>query len=261
MENTQTSELVTIRDNEKAVTTSRIIANVFGRNHRDVLRDIKNLECSDEFRERNFAPSSYTSIQGKELPMFILDRDGFIRLVMGFTGEKAAEYKEEFIRQFSRMEKMLTSDEFILLRASQIQSRMIDTLRLSLSRKDEVIALQKTELKLTAPIVQYCQEVLQAEGDMTTTIIAKELGTNAQVLNKILYAVGLQFRQGSTWVLYAKHDNKGYTKTRTTVFIGHDGKDRTSHLTTWTEKGRKVVHELYKVYQTNQTKALQPQAN
>ena len=255
------SELVTIKDNEKAVTTSRIIANVFGKNHKNVLQSIEKMECSEEFRRLHFQPSFYTSIQGKELPMFIITRDGFMRLVMGFTGEKAAEAKEELLRQFNAMEALLLSDDYIIYRASKIQDKKIKMLEGALAQKDEVIALQKTELKQAAPLVQYCQEVLQAEGDMTTTIIAKELGTNAQVLNKILYAVGLQFRQGSTWVLYAKHDGKGYTKTRTTIFTGHDGKDRTSHLTTWTEKGRQLIHNLYKAYQDSQTKALQPQAN
>lgn len=91
----------------KDITTSLIIAEVFEKRHSDILRDIENLSCSQEFRERNFALSSYISSQGKELPMYEINKDGFSFLVMGYTGASAGEFKEKFIKLGSRKPRSL----------------------------------------------------------------------------------------------------------------------------------------------------------
>lgn len=90
-------------------TTSLNIAAVFMRPHKDVLNSIKQMSCSAEFRERNFSPSYYFSEQNKEMPMFEMTRDGFFFLVMGFTGAKAAAFKEAYIKAFNRMESELAA--------------------------------------------------------------------------------------------------------------------------------------------------------
>lgn len=89
-------------------TTSLLVAGKFGKRHGDVLRAIENLECSEKFRQRNFASSSYISEQNKHQPMFTITRDGFTFLAMGFTGRKAAAWKEEYIAAFNEMERELT---------------------------------------------------------------------------------------------------------------------------------------------------------
>jgi Rha family phage regulatory protein len=68
----------------KQWTTSLNIAEVFGKEHKNVIRDIENLECSQAFRKLNFEPSNYVTSQGKEMPMYDITRDGFSFLVMGF---------------------------------------------------------------------------------------------------------------------------------------------------------------------------------
>lgn len=93
--------------NGKPVTDSLVVAKVFGKNHKDVLRDIRMLECSEEFRERNFALSSYKSVQNKELSKFIITKDGFTILAMGYTGKQAMQFKERYIQEFNRMSEML----------------------------------------------------------------------------------------------------------------------------------------------------------
>lgn len=85
------------------LTTSKVVADVFGKIHRDVVRSIKNLDCSDEFRARNFAQSTYVSPQNKELGCFTMTKNGFSFLCMGFTGEKAAQWKEMYIEAFDEM--------------------------------------------------------------------------------------------------------------------------------------------------------------
>ena len=96
-------ELVKL-ESGKAVVSSKDIADKFNKQHRDVLKAIKALDCSPDFRQRNFTPSSYVSPQNKKLPCFDMTRDGFSFLCMGFTGREAASWKEKYINAFNLME-------------------------------------------------------------------------------------------------------------------------------------------------------------
>lgn len=93
--------------NGQLLTTSKVIADTFGKIHRDVMRSINNLDCSEEFRARNFAQSTYTSPQNKTLDCYEITRDGFSFLCMGFTGKEAAEWKEKYITAFNQLEDAL----------------------------------------------------------------------------------------------------------------------------------------------------------
>jgi Rha family phage regulatory protein len=113
-------------------TTSVLVAEKFNKRHDDVLKAIRNVDCSDEFRARNFAASSYKSLQNRDLPMFIITRDGFTLLMMSFTGGKAATFREEYINEFNRMEKLLRTQTPILL--PTYQNRMLSEPTLSVPR-------------------------------------------------------------------------------------------------------------------------------
>lgn len=69
-----------------------------------------------------------------------------------------------------------------------------------------------------APLVEYANNVLNSESTYTTTQIAKELGMSAQLLNRLLHAYGVQFKQSGQWQLYKQYEDKGYTKTRTHTY-------------------------------------------
>lgn len=96
-------------------TTSLAIAQHFGKRHDDVLKKIRNLDCSAEFHARNFAEMSYLAEIGngavRSNRMFEITRDGFVFLVMGFTGPKAAAMKEAYIAAFNAMEARLRSQD------------------------------------------------------------------------------------------------------------------------------------------------------
>lgn len=100
-------EVTRINKEEVTVVSSLDIAGTFGKEHARVLRDIRELECSDEFRLGNFAESSYLNLQNKKQPMYLITKDGFTLLVMGYTGDRAMKFKEAYIRQFNAMEKTL----------------------------------------------------------------------------------------------------------------------------------------------------------
>ena len=86
---------------------SLYVAQMFNKMHDDVLKSIRNLDCSEEFRLRNFAESSYLNQQGKKQPCYAMTRDGFTFLVMGYRGKKAARFKEAYIRRFNQMETFI----------------------------------------------------------------------------------------------------------------------------------------------------------
>lgn len=100
------NELVFLQK-EEVVTTSLIVAEKFHKRHDIVLRDIRNLDCSNEFRLHNFVESSYKNEQNKEQPMFYLTKDAFMFLVMGYRGKRAADIKEKYIAAFNAMEALL----------------------------------------------------------------------------------------------------------------------------------------------------------
>ncbi len=88
-------------------TTSLDVAEKFGKQHKDVLKAIRNLECSEEFSRRSFAPANYLDSQGKNRSMYRISRDGFSILVMGFNGKEAGRWKEAYITAFNLMENRL----------------------------------------------------------------------------------------------------------------------------------------------------------
>lgn len=102
--------LVSVHDG-KVTVSSLTIADHFNKQHAMVMRSIRNLECSEEFGRCNFALSSYRNAQNKEQPFYCITRDGFMFLVMGFTGKEAAMWKERFINAFNEMEEKLRQQE------------------------------------------------------------------------------------------------------------------------------------------------------
>lgn len=91
----------------QAITSSRNVSEIFGKRHDNILQMIKKLDCSAEFSLLNFKESNYKDVRGKTQPEYLMTKDGFVFLVMGFTGKKAAAFKEGYIKQFNQMEKIL----------------------------------------------------------------------------------------------------------------------------------------------------------
>lgn len=92
---------------ETLITTSLVIAEHFQKRHLHVLRDIKNLDCSEEFNQSNFGLVEYIDAKGEKRPAYQITKDGFMYLVMGYTGRQAAQWKERFITEFNRMAELL----------------------------------------------------------------------------------------------------------------------------------------------------------
>ena len=102
-------------ENERAVTTSLRVAEVFSKQHKNVMQAIKSLECSEDFHKLNFKLMQNSIKIGngaeRKSPMYYITRDGFMFLVMGFTGKTAAKWKEAYIKAFNEMEAKIRAEQ------------------------------------------------------------------------------------------------------------------------------------------------------
>lgn len=121
------NQLVFIEDGQ-AITDSLMIAESFEKEHARVMRDIRDLDCSDDFRVGNFAESTYVNGQGREMPKFHMNRKGFTLLAMGYTGKRAMEFKEAYIEKFEQMEESLKqpSNTKLLLQTALHQEERLE---------------------------------------------------------------------------------------------------------------------------------------
>lgn len=100
-------ELVVLGQNDQPVTTSVLVAQKFGKRHAYVIEAVRNLIDSTEKSAQFFMPSTYVDDSGKENVMYVMNRDGFTLLAMGFTGKKALKFKMDYISAFNAMESEL----------------------------------------------------------------------------------------------------------------------------------------------------------
>ena len=135
---------------------------------------------------------------------------------------------------------------------AELLSRTLQLAEAKLKERDRYIsglekenALNALKLSLQAPKVRYFDEVLHSPSTYTVTQIAKELGMSGRELNRRLKALGIQFRQGGTWLLTARYQKEGYTRTHTHSWQNRSGETGTAMHTVWTEKGRLFIHCLF----------------
>lgn len=113
---------IVFENNNEAVTSSRLVAEYFHKRHDTVIRAIDNLNCSKEFTRHNFAVSKYKDRSGKENKEYLMTKDGFTILAMGFTGAKAMQFKEAYINAFNKMENLLKGNSTILQLEKRIEA-------------------------------------------------------------------------------------------------------------------------------------------
>ena len=153
------NELVYLKKNEM-YTDSLKVAEIFQRRHDDVVRSVEKLiERNEEFAKDNrtfsdiskqFVKTRYKDEQGRMQTKYLMNRDGFSLLVMGFTGKKAHEWKLKYISAFNQMEKILTEKQTSVWIETRQQGKLI--------RKGETDVIQK--------LVEYAREQGSGHADM-----------------------------------------------------------------------------------------------
>ena len=123
----QLMELVEIKNN-KAVVSSRQVAESFGKQHKHVLASIREILVAEK-SSTNFYYKTTFEYRGQKFPMYLMNRDGFSLLVMGFTGEKAMQWKIKYIKAFNKMEKALNKQNAIREAGKIARRNLTDTIR------------------------------------------------------------------------------------------------------------------------------------
>lgn len=162
------NDLVFKSEKGNSVTTSYLVAEKFEKRHADVLRSIDNLECSDNFRQRNFAFVENQQVGAIKTRNCIMTKDGFSFLVMGFTGARAAQFKEDFIEAFNKMDQTLKS---------QLPQSFAEALQLAANQAREIEDQQK-QLALQAPKVLFADAVTASSNSVLIAELSRILKQN-----------------------------------------------------------------------------------
>lgn len=245
------SEFVFV-DGNNVVTDSLTIAQMFGKEHKNVMADIRktidtleSLKVSEEVKEMGidigalrFQHTSYIHPQNKQTySKYHLNFDAFMLVTMGYTTQRAMIVKIKYINEFNRMKEYIEKQ-------NKLPTTFAEALRLAadLEEEKQQLLIENHEMK---PKAQYFDIVLDSTSTYTATQIANELGiSSAKALNKLLHEKEVQRRVGGQWVLYAKHQGKGYIDTKTFTFDKNDGSRGSNQQLRWTEKGRRFIHDL-----------------
>lgn len=183
------AELVFQNSNGNDVTTSLLVAEVFGKEHSKVVRDIESLSCSASFNAANFGVITYIDSRNREQTAYEMTKDGFSFLVMGYTGAKAGEFKEKFINEFNRREALLKDDDYILMRSQQILQKRVEI------AEQKIKQLEEKNAKLK-PKADFAEAAFKAEGKVDIGQAAKilNLGFGRNTLFRKLKDAGIFFK-------------------------------------------------------------------
>lgn len=128
-------------------------------------------------------------------------------------------------------EDLLNNPDLLIQVATQLKEE----------RTNRLIAEQRVnELK---PKADYYDKILANKSLMTISVIAKNYGMSASKMNQILHKLGVQYKQGKTWLLYSKYQDRGWTHTE---MLPVAGTDKLQPSTKWTQKGHIAIYELLK---------------
>nr|DAE49507.1 MAG TPA: regulatory protein [Caudoviricetes sp.] len=232
-------DIILSTQNGEPVASSRQIAENFGKEHKDTLESIRQILAAENSATKSMFYETTFENRGKQYPMYLMNRDGFTLLAMGFTGKTALEWKLKYIAAFNEMEKKLTEQP--QLTRSQLLATALIAAHEELEEKDKRIA------ELT-PDAEFARAVCIADNCRTATSIAKDYGLTAEKLNKLLYSQRVQYKDSDgQWVLYKPYQGKGYTKNRKGKAIQRsNGKTYIPNTTVWTVEGEKLIHEQLK---------------
>lgn len=228
-------ELIKIEEFKVAMTSLQV-AEITGKEHSKVMRDIEDEanKLGVDISQAIFGESEYKNERGKTYRMYNLSREGAMQLGARYDAKtrykmikRINELEAELVKVDTKtklLADLFSDDKMVVVNAHKT------LVELETKPLVEVIERQK-------PKVEYHDNVLNPQGLVTTTNIAKDLGMSAIQLNKILHEKGIQYKKSKTWLLYDKHQNK--VPEYADYKIGEYGQSLQ-----WTEKGRQWIIEI-----------------
>lgn len=231
---------------DKFLVSSKTVSNDFKKRHDNVLRDIENIKKDVLNFEEMFIEEKVSDSYGRPQKAYLMNRDGFSLLAMGFTGKEAMEWKVKYIQAFNAMEKAWNTPEQIMARALRVADQAVNSLKERCTFLGGQVVEQQKVIEELQPKASYYDMILQCKDLIATTVIAKDYGMSAKKFNAMLHDMGIQFKQGSTWVLYSDYQGKGYLKTKTHNYADTEGVQHSKEHSYWTQKGRLFLYDFLK---------------
>ena len=168
-------DLVFRGQNDQVITTSLLVAETFEKEHRNVLKSIRKLMSATNVAvAQMFDETTYVNEQGKEQPMFVMNRDGFTLLAMGFSGEKALEFKVKYINAFNKMEAELKSQQTKQLSAAE---SLLQSVQLLVAHERQLAILEHNQKNMQGAINSLYDKVygMQFQTDMIEQKLNNEI--------------------------------------------------------------------------------------
>lgn len=222
------------------VVSSQVLAEEFGKRHGDVMNQIGRILINENVRSLIFE-SNYKDSRGRNQKEYLLTKDGFTLYMFNIQGHN--DFKMSYINKFNEME-------------NQLQNRLPGTYKEALLQLVESVEqneklqleniMQKQQIGELQPKADYYDQILKSKKLITIGQIAKDYGMSSQAMNKLLHDLKVQYKQSGQWLLYAKHQAKGYTSSEPHEYKKTDGTTDFNLHTKWTQKGRIFLYELLK---------------
>ena len=191
---------------------------------------------------------------GGKQDVVVINQSGVISLVISSKLPEARKFKRWITSEVipsvlkhgayltdQKIEEVLTNPDTIIRLATELKEER--QAKLVLKQQNSVLLQQNNELK---PKADYTDLILSNKTLVTITFIAKDYGMSGLAMNKLLHDLGVQYNQSGVWLLYAKHQTKGWTQSETTEVVKKDGTKKLVMNTKWTQKGRLGLYELLK---------------
>ena len=220
-----------INGKQVPAVTSLQVAEAFGKEHKHVMEAIRNLLESDGFSQSNFRLVNYMDAKGEERPMYIMSRDGFVLLGMGFTGAKARAMKISYIVRFNEMEAELASRSAapILPKDYPAALRALADAEEKRLRIEQTLAVEQPKARV--------YDVTFADRQLTLAKFCRRLrGVNTNHVRKDLYHLSVLYRQGGSYRLYAKYRDSHFEEKT-------DGNGKLTLIVL--DKGKQLLTKLY----------------
>lgn len=251
------NDLVFIGQGGQAVTNSVKVAHKFEKEHKNVLGAIRELikGLAENSAYPLFEESTYINEQnGQTYPMYIMGRDGFTLLAMGFTGKQALKFKMDYINAFNKMEEVIKKSvqlpnftdpaEAAIAWAKEYKEKKVLAIENKKLEEENIqLAAENQELKHDK---NYLDLIMRSKALLTISQIAQDYGMSGKALNKKLAEMGIQYSINGQWILYAKYKDCGYVSSRSIDITRTDGRQDVVLHTEWTQAGRKFLYEELK---------------